>query len=64
MKIIYLEASQAALLLVYTLNNALFQYQILFHNSLLYHPPELYCTAFTALEVARKRIELLTGYSE
>ena len=64
MRIIYLDASQASLLLVYTLNNSLFQYQILFKNGLLYHPQELYFTAFTALEVARERINLLTGYSE
>ncbi len=64
MKIIYLIASQTALLLVYRTSNSLYSYQIFFWDGLVYIPQELYPHAYIALDVGRDRINLLTGSPE
>ncbi len=63
-KIIYLVASDSALLLVYSTNKSLYSYQILMSDGLIYTPQELYPFSFTALKIGEERIKHLTGYSK
>ncbi len=64
MKIIHLIATKAALLLVYSTNNSLYSYQILFSDGLIYSPQEFYLHSYIALNLGRDRIKLVTGYSD
>ena len=54
MKIIYLIANDAALLLVDRTSNSLYSYRILLKDGSLYYPQELYSYSFTALKVAEQ----------
>ncbi len=59
MKIIYLIASQTALLLVYHTSNSLYSYRILLKDGSVYYPQELYSYSFTALKVAEERLSYI-----
>ena len=62
MKLEHLVSIDGAVLVVYYVGDLLYQYEILFWNSSIYQPQEMYETANKALNVGIESIKTTIGY--
>ena len=62
MKIEHLVTINGAILVVYYISDRCYQYEILFWDSSIYQPQEIYEPAYKALKIGIESIKIVIGY--